>query len=49
MKICQKKKKKGKKVEIKEEKFENGKFPETKLSPRKEIRMDLNLNLSNSS
>ena len=45
-----KKKTKGKKVEIKEENGgENIKFPETKLSPRKEIKMDLNLNLNNSS
>ena len=51
-----KKKKKGKneKEEKKEEeKIENGgetqiKFPETKLSPTKEIKMDLNLNLNNS-
>ena len=48
-----KKKGKGKKEEKKEENLENGgetqiKFPETKLSPTKEIKMDLNLNLNNS-
>ena len=55
-----KKKKKGGKKEKKEEenkeeeKIENtnentpNKFPETKLSPTKEIKMDLNLNLNNS-
>ena len=55
-----KKKKKGKKKgeadeekKDDEEKKENGadtqnKFPETKLSPTKEIKMDLNLNLNNS-
>ena len=47
-----KKKGKGKKNEKKEEKGENeeetqNKFPETKLSPTKEIKMDLNLNLNN--
>ena len=46
-------KKKKKNVKKKEEKIENGgdvvqvKFPETKLSPTREIKMDLNLNLNN--
>lgn len=46
-------KKKKKNVKKNEEKVENGgevvqvKFPETKLSPTREIKMDLNLNLNN--